>query len=255
MSLWGKIIGGTAGFFVGGPLGALIGGLAGHAVDALRHQDKPNDPDIDQTQTIAFTVGVIALGAKMAKADGVVHPVEIEAFRRIFRASPDEMSNVGRLFDLAKRDIAGYEAYAGQLAAMFADRKPVLEELLGGLFHIAVADGIVHRAELDFLRRVATIFGFDEEAFARIGRIHVGKAAGQGDTQDDPYAILGLPAEADFAAVKAAYRRLAQDNHPDKLVAQGMPDSCLILAQEKMAAINAAYAAIEKAHKARSPRD
>ncbi len=253
MSIWGKVIGGAAGFAIGGPLGGLIGAVAGHAVDELRSVELPDGPDgkPDQTQSIAFTVGVIVLGAKMAKADGVVCRMEINAFREVFKVPEAELRNVGRLFDIAKRDSAGFEPYARQLAGMFKDRRAVLEELLGGLFHIAVADGVVHEAELTFLRRVSEIFGFPPAEFEQIRRIHGGTAAGYGDPLDDPYAVLGVPAGADFPTVKAAYRQLARENHPDRLLADGMPQEFIDLAQEKMSAINAAYERIEKAARER----
>lgn len=250
MSIWGKIIGGAAGFAIGGPLGALLGAVAGHAVDELR-PTAPLDEDgkPDQTQTIAFTVGVIVLSAKMARADGVVHRLEVEAFRDVFRVPPEELANVGRLFDIAKRDSAGFERYATQLAEMFHDRKPVLEELLGGLFHIAVADGVIHSAEIAYLRRVSEIFGFPPEEFEQVRRIHGGRAAGYSDPLDDPFAVLGVARDSDFATVKAAYRMLARENHPDRLMAEGMPQEFIDLAQEKMAAINAAFDRIERRHR------
>lgn len=253
MSIWGKIIGGAAGFAVGGPLGALLGAVAGHALDELRPTAAPAEgtEKPDQTQTIAFTVGVIVLSAKMAKADGVVCRMEVNAFREVFRVPPEELRNVGRLFDIAKRDTAGFEIYAKQLATMFQDRKPVLEELLGGLFHIAVADGVIHDAELAYLRRVSEIFGFPPEEFEQVCRIHGGHAAGYSDPLDDPFAVLGVAQDSDFATVKAAYRKLARENHPDRLMAEGMPQEFIDLAQEKMAAINAAFDRIEKAAKER----
>ncbi len=256
MSIWGKILGGAAGFAIGGPLGALLGAVAGHAVDELRGTDAPEDeeaPGPDQTKSIAFTVGVIVLGAKMAKADGVVHRVEIDAFRQVFHVPPEELKNVGRLYDVAKRDSAGFETYAKQLARMFQDRRPVLEDLLGGLFHIATADHVIHAAELEFLRAVAGIFGFTDEEFEQVRRIHGGVNAGAGDPLDDPYAVLGVAPSAGMDEIKATYRRLVRENHPDRVIAQGLPQEFIDIAQEKMAAINAAYEKIERASIPRTP--
>lgn len=251
MSIWGKVIGGAAGFAMGGPLGGLLGALAGHAVDELRAAEPPpagtgDHGHSDQTQTVAFTVGVIVLSAKMAKADGLVQRVEIEAFKRIFHVPDSELRNVGRLFDAAKLDSAGFEPYAKQLAQMFADRPEVLEELLAGLFHIAEADNIVHRAELAFLRRVAEIFGFPADEFEQVWRQHGTRIEGGSAPGDDPHAILGVPRDADFATIKAAYRRLIRENHPDALIAKGMPKEFIDLTQEKTAALNAAYERLER---------
>jgi DnaJ like chaperone protein len=136
MSIWGKILGGAAGFALGGPLGALIGAAAGHAVDSMR---RPRDTD--QTKSIAFTIAIIALGAKLAKVDGVVTRDEVEAFKRVFKIPPNEVKNVGRIFDQARKDHRGYEAYATQVAGMFRHNPAVLEELLYCLAHVARADG------------------------------------------------------------------------------------------------------------------
>ncbi|HYE49217.1 MAG TPA: TerB family tellurite resistance protein [Azospirillaceae bacterium] len=248
MSIWGKILGGAAGFAVGGPLGALVGAVAGHAVDELRSAEAPKGADgtPDNTRTIAFTIGVIALGAKMAKADGVVHRTEVDAFKRVFHIPPDEVKNVGRVFDIAKKDSAGFEPYARQLAGLFKDRPTVLEDLLGGLFHIARADGTLHEAELRYLAEVAKLFGFSTQDYERIRRIHGGPEAGVPDPLDDPYAVLGVEASADMDAIKAAYRRLIRENHPDRVIAQGLPKEFVDIANDKMAAINAAYDRIEK---------
>lgn len=252
MSIWGKILGGAAGFAIGGPLGALIGAVAGHAVDEMRG-DEPADSSKetgDATRSVAFTVGVIVLGAKMAKADGQVHPMEVAAFKRVFQVPPEELKNVGRLFDIAKRDSAGFEPYARQLGGLFKDRPAVLEDLLGGLFHIAAADHVLHPAEIAYLRGVARLFDLDEAAFERVRAIHGGAAAGVAGGEEDPFAILGVAPTAGMDEIKAAYRRLARENHPDLLLAQGLPQEFINVAQAKLAAVNAAYEKIEKSRKA-----
>lgn len=237
MAILGKIIGGAAGFAVGGPLGALIGAAAGHAVDRLRGQD---DEDTDATRQTAFTIAVIALSAKMAKADGHVTPDEVAAFRQILDVPEEELKNVGRVFDVARRDARGFEPYARQVARMFAERPAVLEELLDALFHIAKADRIMHPQEEAFLREVAAIFGFDDAKFARIRAGHLGADA------TDPYAILGVPHNASDEAVRAAWRTLIKENHPDKLIAEGLPQDFVDMATTKMATINGAWQEVRK---------
>src|SRR5262245_20545854 len=104
MTVWQKISGfATA---VGDAGGSVLHELAG--VLGLEQRGAAE-------KSIAFTIGVIALSAKMAKADGIVTPLEMEAFRQVFRFSPEEARNVERVFDLAKQDVAGYEAYADQI--------------------------------------------------------------------------------------------------------------------------------------------
>ena len=236
MAIIGKIIGGAAGFAVGGPLGALIGAVAGHAVDRLRDSGGGEDA----SRQTAFTVAVIVLSAKMAKADGRVTPDEVAAFRQILDIPEEELRNVGRVFDAARRDARGYEPYAEQVARMFADRPAVLEELLDALFHIAKADGVIHPKEEEFLRQVAGIFGFGDAEFARIRASHIGADSA------DPYAVLGVPPDADDREIRAAWRKLIKENHPDRLIAQGMPQDFIDVATAKMAAINAAYEEIRQ---------
>ena len=153
MSIWGKLTGAAAS--IGGPIGALL--------SRLSHE---ND------KQVAFTVGVIALGAKMAKADGIVTRDEIEAFREVFKVPPGEEHNVARLFNLAKQDVAGFELYARQLDRLFHDNRELLTDVMDGLFHIAVADGRLHPNEERFLAQVAKEFGFNDREFLRIKGRH-----------------------------------------------------------------------------------
>ncbi len=235
MSIWGKVIGGGIGFALGGPLGALLGAVAGHAMDKARTA-APSTSD----RQVAFTLAVIVLAAKMAKADGRVTRDEVDAFKRLFHVPAEEMKNVSRLFDEARAEAEGYEPYAQQIAAMFSHEPAVLEELLSGLFHIAKADATVDAAELEFLGRVAAIFGFDDRGFQRI------RAAELGPDEADPYQILGLARDASDGEIRKAYLRLTRDYHPDTLIAQGLPKEFIDLANEKMAAINDAHDRIQK---------
>jgi len=180
------------------------------------------------------------LGAKMAKADGVVTRDEVRAFREVFQIPPDEVRNVGRVFDMARKDASGYEPYARQVARLFSDNSAVLEDLLHGLFHIAKADGVVHPAEIAFLKGVAEIFGFDELDFQRIRAHHMAADAA------DPYVILGVPHDADDDEVRRAYRRLIREHHPDRLIAEGLPQEFIDLGSQKMAHINDAYERVRR---------
>ena len=240
MSVWGKILGGAAGFALGGPIGALVGALAGHAVDRM-NGTAGGTAVADGTKQIAFTIGVIVLGAKLAKADGFVNRKEVDAFKQVFHIPADEMKNVGRVFDQARKDARGFEPYARQLAGMFTDNPAVLEELLHGLFHVARADGRMAEEEVTYLGQLAEIFGFDARAWDRI------RAANMAAQEKcDPFCILGVTREASDKEIRDAHRKLVVENHPDRLVAQGLPQEFVDIANEKLAIINAAYDEIKK---------
>jgi len=199
--------------------------------------------DADTRRRVAFSIAMIALSAKMAKADGIVTQDEIRAFQDIFAVPKEETAHVARLYDLAKQDVAGYESYARQLAGLCSEGQSdchLLEDILDGLFHIATADGYVHEKEMAFLAGVAEIFGYDEVAFDRIAIRHVQRGA------DDPYAILGLERGVSFDMARKRYRALVKEHHPDRLVAEGLPLEFITIANRRLAAINAAWASIEK---------
>lgn len=252
MSIWGKIVGGVAGFAMGGPLGALAGTVGGHFVGkAIADKDNQygwgGEPgkyaagpgnhgkaNAEERQVV-FTMAMIALSAKMAKADGLVTADEIQAFKRIFSIPPNEEHTVSRLYDQARQSADGFEVYAKQVADMFADDPDMLEEILTGLFIIGAADGAVHPSEVRFLHKVADIFKLDDDRFARA------KASAEQDSAEDPYKVLGLSHNATAHDIKTTYRRLAKEHHPDTLIARGLPPEMAESANRKLAAINAAY--------------
>ncbi len=193
-------------------------------------------------KSIAFTIGMIALGAKMAKADGVVTQGEVDAFKQVFHVPPSDLAAVARVFNLAKQDVAGFESYARQIARLFKTKSAVLENVLDGLFHIAKADDALHPAELGFLEAVANIFGFSEVEFQGIKSRHVA-----GETID-PYRILGLDRGVSPGEIKRRYRSLVRANHPDRHIAAGVPAEMIALATERLQRINEAYGRIMKEH-------
>ena len=234
MSIWGKLGGAAAGFLLGGgPIGAIAGFFAGHV---LFDRDATGEGETG----VIFTIAVIALSAKMAKADGTVSADEIAAFDRIFRVPPSETANVRRIFNLARQDTAGYEIYAAQIARELRGNPGLLEDVLDGLFEIAKADGVFHPAELAFLEDVANIFGFSPDQYRRIRASHVEP------DHADPYTVLGIEYGASEEEIKHTYRMLGRENHPDSLIARGVPEEFIRLANEKLAAINNAYARIMK---------
>lgn len=202
--------------------------------------------DAETRKRVGFSVALIALSAKMAKADGVVTADEVEAFREVFHVPPEEFANVSRLYNLAKQDVAGYDAYGQQVRSLFPGDDPtdneVLHDVLDALFHIAKADSFVHENELLFLEEIAAVFGFDAHAFERIKMRHL-----QAE-HADPYVILDADPDWNFAKLKSQYHKRVAESHPDRLIARGVPKEFIVIANDRLAALNGAWESIEAMH-------
>jgi DnaJ like chaperone protein len=229
MTVWQKI----------SDIASAVGDAGNNVLDDLAHVfglgREAGKPEND----VAFTIGVIALSAKMAKADGIVSPMEVAAFKQVFQSSPAEASNVARIFNLAKQDVAGYQTYADQIAALLEDDKKLRQDVLEGLMHVATADGGMHPKEDVFLRDIAQRFGFTDSEYRFFRARFVAD-------NDNPYDVLKLSPDASSAQIRAQYRKLVSDNHPDKLMGRGVPAEFVDIATRKLAAINAAYDAIAR---------
>jgi DnaJ like chaperone protein len=186
-------------------------------------------------RSVGFAIATIALGAKIAKADGLVTRGEVAAFREVFLIPEGEERNAARVFDLARADVAGFEDYARQVRRMFGRGAPQLADLLEGLFHVAVADGDYHPGENRFLLRVAAIFELPDRDFQRI------RAEFVEDAECHPLDVLGLPHEASLEEARAAWKALVRDTHPDRLVARGLPEEAIRMAEKRLVAVNRAW--------------
>ncbi len=170
----------------------------------------------------------------MAKADGRVTRDEISAFRRVFYIAPEDEAAAARIYNMARTEVAGFEGYANQVARMFRDRPMVLEDLLEGLAFIAAADGKYHPGEASFLEMVAASFGVGEAEFRAIRARHL-------PGEHDPWVVLGLSPGAPVAEVRARYRTLVRELHPDRMIARGVPEEARRMAEQRLAAVTAAY--------------
>ena len=232
MTIWGKIIGSATGFAFGGPIGALLGGAAGHALDKFKTKQKlPEELALKQ---IGFTIGVIVLSAKMAKADGKVTKSEIKAFKEKINVPDNEIKNVARLWDQAKKTTDGFEVYAKQISNLLEKNSSVLEELLNLLVIIAEADGKITNLEKIYLKEVSNIFGFSEQDFERI-------CSSKLEKHIDPYQTLGVLKDAPLEEIKNKWKTLAMKHHPDRLVAQGIPQDIIETSTYRLKEINNAW--------------
>ena len=223
MSIWSRINDALAALAAGEGLSVIFDRLTGSRMAS---------PE----RSVGFTIAVIALGAKMAKADGQVTRNEVAAFRRLFTIAPEEEANAARVFNLARQDVAGFDSYARKIAAMFPDEwRETLIDLLEGLFTIAMADDEYHPNEDAFLAEVARIFGLGEPCFRSLRARYVEGAP------RDPYDVLGVPQGAELEVVRSAWKQAVRDSHPDRLIARGVPPEAVELASRRMIDINAAW--------------
>ena len=240
MSIWGKIIGGTAGFAIGGPLGAILGVMAGNVFDKSKFK-KINNLNLsnEQKQNI-FALSVIILSAKIAKSDGVVTKDEIVAFKEKFKIPSNEINNVSRVFNEAKKSTYGYEKIAEQIGILFSDNKILLEELLNNLFYIAEADGNISNQELVFLKSVSIYFNLNENEFNRIYESRINNKS------TDPYKVLGVSREDTDEVIRNKWIKLNKEHHPDYLLSKGMPKEFIDEANRELSLINSSYDKIKK---------
>ncbi|WP_170378049.1 TerB family tellurite resistance protein [Ruegeria profundi] len=186
-------------------------------------------------RSVAFTIAVIALGAKMAKADGQVTRDEVTAFRDVFQIARDDEEGAARVFNMARTDVAGYQDYARKIARMFSEDSTTLCDLMEGLFHIAMADGFYHPNENEFLEEVSRIFGQTDAQFLAL------RARFVPDAPNDPYVVLGVSREMSIAEIRKVWRKLVRETHPDAMMSRGVPEEAIRLAEKKMIDINRAW--------------
>ena len=193
-------------------------------------------------RTIAFTIAVIALGAKMAKADGQVTRDEVAAFREVFTIAPEDEAEAAHVFNLARQDVAGFDAYARKIAAMFGQGHPALSDLVEGLLYVSVADDHFHPNEDAFLEEVARIFGIPDRTF----RAMVLRFAP--DAEPDPFEVLGIDPGAHVDEARAAWKKAVREYHPDRLAARGLPEEAVRLAEKHLIVVNQAWEKIQRLH-------
>lgn len=186
-------------------------------------------------RSVAFAIAVIALGAKMAKADGQVTRDEVTAFREVFQIARDDEAGAAKVFNMARTDVAGYQDYARKIRAMFAEDSATLCDLMEGLFHIAMADGFYHPGENEFLEEVSRIFGQTDQQFKAL------RARFVPDAPKDPYTVLGVPSDMPMTEIRKVWRKLVRETHPDAMMARGVPEEAVRLAEKKMIDINRAW--------------
>ena len=237
MSIWGSLIGGMVGFSLGGPFGMLLGSLIGGKMS--RAKSRSNFGSFAQPQQI-FALSLIVLSAKLSKADGQVSKEELIAVKDKLKIPENEIEQVGKIFNKAKEESAGYEPYAKQIAQIYQGNLNVLEEVINILFYIAEADGNVSQSELVMIENIAQIFGINQSQFNSI------KESRKSSDKLNPYIVLNSSPNEDLSSIRKKYIKLSKENHPDILISKGVPSEVIEESKKKMRAVNSAWDQIQK---------
>ena len=238
MSIWGSLIGGMVGLSLGGPFGMLLGSIIGGKISRAR-SGAGNFGAFAQPQQV-FALSLIVLSAKLSKADGQVSKEELIAVRDKLKIPENEIEQVGKIFNKAKKESAGYEQYAQQIAQLYQGNLNVLEEVINILFYIAEADGEVSKAELRMIEHIAQIFGLNKLQFNGI------KESRKSSDKLNPYIVLESRPEDDLQTIRKKYLKLSKEHHPDLLISKGVPKEVIEESKNKMRAINSAWDKIQK---------
>ena len=263
MSWWGKLAGGAFGFMMGGPLGALLGVALGHQFDrglgsarsGLEEDFAPGAQE--RVQMVFFTASFSVMG-HLAKADGRVSEDEIRLAQQVMGRmglDADQRKLAIDLFNEGKQAGFDLDAVLEQFRHECGRRVNLIRMFVEIQLAAALADGDVHPAERQILLHICERVGFPRFAFDQLERMarahtrynHQAPPGASSRSLADAYAILGVDPKASDAEVKKAYRRLMSQNHPDKLVARGLPEEMMKVATEKTQEIKAAYEQVKAA--------
>ena len=237
MAIWGSLIGGMIGLSLGGPFGMLLGSLIGGKIS--RAKSRSGFGSFAQPQQI-FALSLIVLSAKLSKADGQVSKEELIAVKDKLKIPENEIDQVGKIFNKAKEESAGYEPYAQQIAQIYKGNINVLEEVINILFYIAEADGNVSESELKMIEHIAQIFGLTEVQFNSI------KESRKSSDKLNPYIVLESNPDDTIEIIRKRYLKLSKEHHPDLLMSRGVPQEVIEESKAKMRAINSAWDQVQK---------
>ncbi len=239
MGWFRTIVGGALGFAItGGPLGAVLGAMAADAVFPGRARDrKPRITQSEQRQTLFF-VGTFSMLAKLAQADGKVTRDEIDAIdafmRDQLRLDDQTRAFAIDIFREAKESDHAFEEFATQFATTFARDSQVKEMLIDVLLRVSISDAELHQNEERMIESAADIFGFSRDDYLRMRARVIPDVIPY-------YRILGCAASDTDDAIRRRYRQLAKEYHPDNVIAKGMPEEFVELANRKFQDLQDAY--------------
>jgi DnaJ like chaperone protein len=249
MGWFGKIALGSLGMMFGGPLGAVLGAALGHHfIDKKEAQARerfqiPGAPvDSVASHQAAGFVCILSILAKIAKADGVVTQDELAVVDRFIKSltiSADEQDFARRVFNEAKHSPYSLEDFTAQFYRMTQAQPAVLCSFLDVLFQVAAADGELHPAEEQAIKKVRDIFRLTDAQFDGIRARYF-------QNDDKYYAMLNCTARSTDEEIKKSYKKLVKDFHPDTVIAKGLPDEFIQFATRRFQEIQEAYEQVSK---------
>ncbi len=255
MSWWGKLIGGGFGFVLGGPLGAILGIAVGHQLDRGLKVADFEEGNTERVQLAFFTTTFSVMGY-LAKVDGQVSRSEIQMAEGVMQQmhlSSEQRKAAIELFNQGKQPDFPLHDILAQFRKECHRRTSLMQMFLEILIATAYADQNLDRSEHDALKTIAQALGFSiaqlEQLIQMVGAqkqySHQATQA-RGGSLADAYAVLGVDQDISDTELKKTYRRLMSQHHPDKLVAKGLPEEMIKLANEKTSEIKSAYEQIRK---------
>lgn len=247
-------LGGFLGYLMGGPAGLMIGALAGLALRGYIRQQLGGGMAAVQSR---FMDSMFAVMGALSKADGVVSKDEIRAAENVFtqlRLSESQRESAIAAFRRGKEPGFDLDAELAEFRRLSGGHPALLRMFLQVQISAVAADGQVHPDEHRMLLRIARGLGLPESQVEQLeAMLRGGGAAGQQASSEeqlaDAYRTLGLSPEASDREIKKAYHKLMNENHPDKLAGQGLPDSMREMAERKTSEIASAYDRIREARK------
>jgi len=246
MGWMGKIVGGTLGFALGGPLGAIAGAALGHAFDkndALENMDSGPALTSGETAQFTFFVATFSMLAKLAETDGKISKEEVDTVEKFMlydlNLSPRSRQMAMGIFYEAGRNPMRFQDFALQFYQHFQYRPELLEFMVDILLRLAVSDGDLSPGEETLIRSAVDVFRMPDSRYQALKGKYV-------QVTQKHYAVLGaLPTDTDDQ-VKARYRKLAMEYHPDRILSKGLPEEFTHFAEQKFREIQEAYEAIKK---------
>jgi DnaJ like chaperone protein len=258
--MWtGKIIGATIGLMLGGRIGAIVGFILGHFFDLEIQRQRSGRgaaPGGASIQDSFFGTTFEVMG-HIAKADGRVSEEEIRAARAVmsdFRLSEPDVQRAISFFTRGKETGYPLDESLRRLRQQLGNRVDLCRMFVQIQLQASIAAGGLNASSRPVMRRVAQALGISDYELAHLeALLRMRQQQSEPRNADTPtrlaeaYQVLGVSAQASDAEVSKAYRRLMSQNHPDKLVARGLPESMMKAAEEKTRQILAAYDLIREA--------